>query len=506
MALPINIKDLINGNTVECERIEFKEGYNPESIIHSICAFANDLNNWGGGYIIIGFKEDSGKPIFPAIGLQKNQLDAYQKKIIELCHLIDPFYFPQIQPYDYDEKMILVIWVPGGDNRPYKAPRTLGDRSQKYYFIRRASTSAIANLVEEKRLLELAARIPFDDRISHFGSLKDIDPTLILGHLKEVKSDLYKELPSLTLEELCRNKEIARGPKENLRPLNIALLMFSAFPHKFFRGAIIDIVLYDDNSGTKFIEKQFTGPINTQLKEALSFIKSNVIQEQVIKIANQEEVSRIVNYPFNAIEEVLVNSVYHRSYENDSHTEVNIFKDRIEIISYPGPLAPVDQEAFLQERVIARDYRNRRIGDYLKELKLSEGRGTGIPTIRSTMRETGCPPPEFIVGKDNLYLLSILKINQRWDISTNSKSLDVVQLTNNEQIILENCKYLPHTRKEIFGHFKKKVTNAEINSSIDILINKKYLSDKLISNFWGFYKIHLFATTPAGLQALKHVF
>jgi len=54
MSLPVNIEELINGQTVEWERIEYKEGWNPVPILHSICAFANDLNNWGGGYIIIG--------------------------------------------------------------------------------------------------------------------------------------------------------------------------------------------------------------------------------------------------------------------------------------------------------------------------------------------------------------------------------------------------------------------------------------------------------------------
>ena len=54
MSLPINIKELVHGKVVEWERLEFKAGWNPEEILHSICAFANDINNWGGGYIIVG--------------------------------------------------------------------------------------------------------------------------------------------------------------------------------------------------------------------------------------------------------------------------------------------------------------------------------------------------------------------------------------------------------------------------------------------------------------------
>jgi len=45
MPLPININQFIHGSTVESERIEFKEGFNPEIILHTITAFANDVNN-----------------------------------------------------------------------------------------------------------------------------------------------------------------------------------------------------------------------------------------------------------------------------------------------------------------------------------------------------------------------------------------------------------------------------------------------------------------------------
>ena len=68
MALPININELITGKTVEWERIEFREGWNPERTLRISCAFANDFNNWGGGYIILGVVENRGQPIFPPRG------------------------------------------------------------------------------------------------------------------------------------------------------------------------------------------------------------------------------------------------------------------------------------------------------------------------------------------------------------------------------------------------------------------------------------------------------
>jgi len=54
MALAINIEDLLNKQRIESNRIEFKKGWNPTSIYHSVCAFANDFDDLGGGYILVG--------------------------------------------------------------------------------------------------------------------------------------------------------------------------------------------------------------------------------------------------------------------------------------------------------------------------------------------------------------------------------------------------------------------------------------------------------------------
>jgi len=48
MPFPINIEVLLKGNIIESERIEFKQSWSPQIVIHTICAFANDFNNIGG--------------------------------------------------------------------------------------------------------------------------------------------------------------------------------------------------------------------------------------------------------------------------------------------------------------------------------------------------------------------------------------------------------------------------------------------------------------------------
>lgn len=97
MALPVNIKKLINGKTVEWERLEFKKSWNPLPVLHTMCAFANDINDRDGGYIIIGIEEENGKPVLPPKGLEEEQLDSMQKKVIELCNQhMQPNYRPII--------------------------------------------------------------------------------------------------------------------------------------------------------------------------------------------------------------------------------------------------------------------------------------------------------------------------------------------------------------------------------------------------------------------------
>ena len=52
----------------------------------------------------------------------------------------------------------------------------------------------------------------------------------------------------------------------------------------------------------------------------------------------------------------------------------------------------------------ARAYRNRRIGDFLKELKLTEGRNTGFPTAFAALRENGSDMPTFEMDNARGYL------------------------------------------------------------------------------------------------------
>ena len=102
MALPTNINTLLTGNVVEWARIEFKTTWDPEASLKTICAFANDLDNWGGGYIVIGVAEENGIPQKPLQGVPTDKIDTYQKDIYAKCKLIRPEYTPIIGVEEFE--------------------------------------------------------------------------------------------------------------------------------------------------------------------------------------------------------------------------------------------------------------------------------------------------------------------------------------------------------------------------------------------------------------------
>ena len=156
MAIPINIDDLINKRVVESTRIEFKEDLNPNAVVHSICAFANDIDNIGGGYIVLGVEEKDGSPVFPIKGIEQNRVDGILKKLVGYCHFIEPLYNPVVEPILYNDVYVIVIWITGGHGRPYKASKDVfTEKSSKYYYIRKFSSTVIASPEEEKELFYL---------------------------------------------------------------------------------------------------------------------------------------------------------------------------------------------------------------------------------------------------------------------------------------------------------------------------------------------------------------
>ena len=411
MALPINIEDLLGGLVVEGNRVEYKKGWNPDPIYRTICAFANDFDDTCGGYIVVGVDEVDGRAVRPVEGIDINEIEPIEKAMVGFNNLIAPYYQPRVFFEPVDGKTVMVIWVTAGERRPYKVPDMVTAEEKKYnYYIRYNSSSIVAKDDYLTELLNLANRVPFDDRGNVKAKPEDVSMLLIRDYLAETKSTLAREMEKLTPMQVMEQMNLLEGPVEQTRIKNVALMMFSYHPEKFFPGTQIDIVFYPqgkDGDPNNFTETEpFRGPVHLTLRRALEYLKYMVVRKNIHKPNNDEHSIVVYNYPYQALEESLVNAYYHRRYDEYQPVEVNIMPDMIEIISYGGAERSIKLDDLRAgKRVHARRYRNPRLGEFLKELHLTEGRGTGFPTIHEELRKNGSPDSIIEADDDHTYFI-----------------------------------------------------------------------------------------------------
>jgi len=442
MALAINIEDLLRKQKIESNRIEFKKGWNPSSIYHSVCAFANDIDDLGGGYILVGVdSDDNGVAIRPVEGVPEESIDGILQDMVGYNNKLSPYYMPRTSVEKVDGRQVLVIWCPAGVNRPYSVPENVTAKSisKEYFYVRCGTSSIIAKGEVLDELRELAGRVPFDDRGNPDIRIEDISMVLLRDHLVKVGSRLADDLHKVPLVEILEQMELLTGPSENRMLKNVAAMMFCEDPSKFFPYTQVDIVHFPGGSikdPDNFSEQTIKGSVPQMIKQTMDYLKSNHLKERVHKVSGQQEANRCWNYPYDALEEAVVNSLYHRDYRQYEPVEITIEPDGISILNCPGPDRSISEEAIQKgDKLKSRRYRNRRLGDFLKELDLTEGRSTGVPTIQAKLAANGSPRALFETTDDRLTFLIHFPIHEAF----NGVDCDIdcgIQLTERQRNII----------------------------------------------------------------------
>lgn len=331
---------------------------------------------------MIGVKTENGLPILPPIGVPDELLDDIQLKIFQYCNKIEPRYIPKIEIVEYQEVNLVYLKCAAGDAGPYQAPMDVyskkgadkeQDRTIKYW-IRPASLTVEAKQSEIAELFEKFASIPFVDRINSRASMEHMRRGYLEDFIRESNSSLIEELNVRSLEDLLVSEEVAEDKDEGIAIKNIGLLMFGERPDKLIAGSKIELVRFHD-----------------------------------------KEADRFFNYPYNALEEALVNAVLHKNYKEDVPVEIRIYLDQIQIINFPGPDHYIDMEKFAAGKVRARRYRNPKIGEFFKEIDLSEKKSTGISKILRELKRNGSPMPEFETDADRTYMITTIRIHEKFE-------------------------------------------------------------------------------------------
>ena len=181
------------------------------------------------------------------------------------------------------------------------------------------------------------------------------------------------------------------------------------------------------------------------IKSALDYLRTNVIKERIIKPKDKEESIKYFNYPYQALEEAVVNALYHRDYTDWQPVEITVEPNRISILSYSGPDRSITMDSIkAAESLRSRRYRNVRLGDFLKELDLSEGRATGIPTIQEELKKNGSPRAVIETDEGRTYFLIDIYCHHGFLQSSNSRT--AVMTTDLSQV----CENLSQVLSQVY--------------------------------------------------------
>jgi len=171
-----------------------------------------------------------------------------------------------------------------------------------------------------------------------------------------------------------------------------------------------------------------TGSVPQMIQATLDRFRNLIIKEKVLKVPGQRETLHILNYPEKAIKEAVVNAFYHRDYMSYEPITIEVEPDCINIMNFPGIDRSISEKTIAEgERFVSRYYRNRRLGEFLKELDLSEGHSTGIPTIQEELEKNGSPRAEFITDEDRRAMRVRIPIHPAFlsDIDTQNEGVEI---------------------------------------------------------------------------------
>jgi ATP-dependent DNA helicase RecG len=387
----------------ESEQVEWKNNVaDVDDVVETLSAFANDLANLGGGYVVCGANETKDAHGFPSIeltGLTSSRLKEIEGTVLARCReRVSPPLTPLVEelPATAPDRRILVFLMPA-TNQAHTFRR--GTQGAKHHVRIGRETREARNGVLRELLVRKGAVEPWGRQPCASATVNDLDLLALRDALQRMgifSPDLgvetfLSETAQLSpfVPPLCVREPLTG----TLRPRNFAVLLFGRTVQRFIPGAFATFSSYPgtDRSVPHAERHELAGNLVEQAHRL-----AGLLDQQVSTVFDKTDAAapNAWKYPARALHEAMINALAHRDYSIVDPTRITVFDDRIEMLS-PGPLpAGVDPEDFRMGRV-APKWRNQALAWFFSRLQLAQAEGQGIPTILRSMRQEGCPPPVF---------------------------------------------------------------------------------------------------------------
>jgi len=395
---------------LESDRAERKQAWRgdaPEKGRQAVCAFANDLPNYGfPGVLFVGVKDD-GTPMGQEFVVTDELLQTLAD--IKTDGKITPPPTLTVAKRSLLGRDVAVVTVWPADAPPVRLDGRIWIRTGP----RRGQASA-----QDERVLNEKRRYrdqSFDTHPVSGSAIEDLSrsyfeneylPQAVARDVLEVNGRSYEErLASLGMI----------ASVDDPTPTVVGLLALGKSPRTWVPSSYIQFLRI---RGTQWgdpvaDEAEIDGNLDTMLRRLDEKLKATLTVAVDFTSGTTTEV-RATPYPLSALQQLARNAVMHRTYEGtNAPVRIYWFDDRIEISNPGGPYGAVTQENF--GRPGASDYRNPVLAAVLKNMGFVQRFGFGIAEARRAMQANGNPMPEFQVELTNV--LVTLKVASMGGVS-----------------------------------------------------------------------------------------
>lgn len=382
----------------------------PIDLQKTIIAFANTE----GGEIIIGISDNGKCNGFEHMSKYDDIIHSGIFNIKPVISELEYFFL------NHEKRFLILIRIPKSDR--------VHESSKSDIYIRVGASNKKLNQDEIQALRYKKGEIKFEEETKNIDLEAISKSTYIKQYLKRLK---IKASPKDFL--------ISNGFVFNKKPKVSSIICFHDKPQNILKCGI-KINRYEMNKTArkyayvrkrKESDKTIFGNLENLIKESLKTIFD------ILSNLN-------IQYPEEAIIEGFVNAVLHRDYSISEDVIVNIYDNKIEIIS-PGGLPGKIREEDLNNRKIIRYLRNPIINNFLFSVsgaevdfnkRLNQDQGEGILTIFNSMKKAGLKEPEFKEIDNKVHL------NLRHESAQSYESKILNFLENNDTIANKDAREL----------------------------------------------------------------
>ncbi len=383
-------------STLELKRVLFSGNKVTDPSRKSFSDELAGMANSVGGTILLGV-DDKTRDI---IGIPVDRLDLVETWIREICNdSIKP-------PLDVTIRKIELPLSSDGSSPIIRidVPRSLFvHMSSGGYFTRIGSSKRemapeiLSRLFQERSQSRV---IRFDESIVPTSSQDDLDGPLTTRFVRGGDPDD---------DSVLRKLRIVADDDEGVARLTVAgVLLCVTEPIQWMPHAYIQAISYTgERSDVNYQNdaRDFIGPLDSQVMEALGFVRRNMFVEA------DKQVARVTRPQFSerAVFEALVNAVAHRDYSMaGARIRLHMFRNRLELY-VPGPLV----NTLTPDSLHLRQYsRNELVvsllsrcpvdpSGLLERSHMMEKRGDGVPIILEESIQLSGQTPEYTLIDDS---------------------------------------------------------------------------------------------------------